>query len=313
MILVFGSINIDLVSTVDRFPSAGETVRGEHFSVLPGGKGANQALAAARAGATVAMFGAVGEDAFADLALANLARAGVDLRGVSHIAAATGCATILVERGGENRIVIVPGANAHASADAVAPGRARRGCDACACSRKCPPPPISTWRSERGRPACAWCLNAAPARALSRECMQLIDVLDRQRGRSGGACARSGLAHRLGRFRAGGKIGARTDARHRGGRHARRAGSAMVRLAAGAARDRAAHRGDRYHRRRRRVCGNARRRAGRRRDSGRIAAACRRRRLAGLHAARRAVGDARCGSDRRAVAYSRAACAMTMV
>ena len=176
MILVFGSINIDLVSTVDRFPSAGETVSGEGFSVLPGGKGANQALAAARAGATVAMFGAVGEDAFADLALANLAGAGVDLRGVSHIAAPTGCATILVERGGENRIVIVPGANAHASGAAVAQNALATG--ATLVLQQEVPATANLSLAKRARAAgLRVVLNAAPARALSRECMQLVDVL----------------------------------------------------------------------------------------------------------------------------------------
>ncbi|MEP6943730.1 MAG: ribokinase [Betaproteobacteria bacterium] len=176
MILVFGSINVDLVSKVDRFPMAGETVRGDHFSVLPGGKGGNQALAAARAGGRVSMFGAVGRDAFADLALANLADAGVDLRGVSHVEAPTGCATILVERGGENRIVIVAGANSDASAGAPVQDALVSG--ATLVLQQEVPTAANLGLAQRARAArVRVVLNAAPARALSREFIQLIDVL----------------------------------------------------------------------------------------------------------------------------------------
>ena len=78
MIVVFGSINLDLTATVERLPSAGETRAGHSFSITPGGKGANQALAARRAGSSVAIYGAVGRDAFADPALALLRKDGVD-------------------------------------------------------------------------------------------------------------------------------------------------------------------------------------------------------------------------------------------
>ena len=79
MVVVFGSINLDLVARVARMPAPGETVSGSTFATLPGGKGANQALAARRAGADVALYGAVGRDSFAPVALANLAAAGVRL------------------------------------------------------------------------------------------------------------------------------------------------------------------------------------------------------------------------------------------
>src|SRR5579859_3920674 len=85
VILVFGSINIDLVVPVPLLPVAGETVLGGDYALLPGGKGANQALAARRAGAVVTLAGAVGNDAFADLALANLRRDGVDLTHVRRV------------------------------------------------------------------------------------------------------------------------------------------------------------------------------------------------------------------------------------
>ena len=117
MLIVIGSINLDLIATVDRLPAPGETVPGSAFTTAPGGKGANQALAAVRAGAQVRMIGAVGKDAFADDALALLQRDGVDLTGVHATHASTGTALILVGDDGENMIAVVAGANA-----AVLPG-----------------------------------------------------------------------------------------------------------------------------------------------------------------------------------------------
>ena len=111
MIVVIGSVNLDLIATVDRLPGAGETVPGDSFSTAAGGKGANQALAAARAGEKTRMIGAVGKDAFAADALALLRAGGVDLTGVREAHAATGIALILVAGDGENMIAVVPGAN----------------------------------------------------------------------------------------------------------------------------------------------------------------------------------------------------------
>jgi ribokinase len=108
---VVGSINLDLVARVERLPRAGETVAGTDFERFPGGKGANQAVAAAKLGARVKMIGAVGADGFADDALAGLRHAGVDLHLQSEDV--TGVALILVADGGENQIVVIPGANAH--------------------------------------------------------------------------------------------------------------------------------------------------------------------------------------------------------
>lgn len=116
MVVVFGSINLDLVARVARLPRPGETLAGAGFATSPGGKGANQALAARRAGAVVAMFGAVGDDAFAAPALALLDAAGVDRAGVRATVAATGVALIHVDAAGQNAITVVPGANALARA-----------------------------------------------------------------------------------------------------------------------------------------------------------------------------------------------------
>lgn len=111
-IVVIGSINIDLVSRIARLPRSGETLTGESFHALPGGKGANQAVAAARLGGRVYMVGRVGDDAYGRQLRSGLKRERIDVR---HIRASpdvpTGCATILVDRRGENCIVVTPGAN----------------------------------------------------------------------------------------------------------------------------------------------------------------------------------------------------------
>jgi ribokinase len=119
MILVFGSINIDLLVPVAELPRPGETVLGGDYRLLPGGKGANQALAASRAGAAVKMAGAVGNDAFAGTALELLQRDGVSLALVRRVNRPTGCAAIMVDESGENLIAVAPGANAEAVASAV--------------------------------------------------------------------------------------------------------------------------------------------------------------------------------------------------
>ena len=127
MITVVGSINLDLIATVERLPGAGETMRSDGFSTAPGGKGANQALAAARAGGEVRMVGAVGKDAFAAEALACLKEGKVQLSGVREAAAVTGNALIFVDAAGENVIVIVPGANDTVLAGDLAKARFAKG------------------------------------------------------------------------------------------------------------------------------------------------------------------------------------------
>ena len=119
MILVFGSINIDVLVPVPDLPRPGETVLGGDYRLLPGGKGANQALAACRASAAVTLAGAVGNDGFAEAALELLKRDGVDLGLVRRVARPTGCAAIMVGAAGENLIAVAPGANAEVVASAV--------------------------------------------------------------------------------------------------------------------------------------------------------------------------------------------------
>lgn len=109
-VVVVGSINMDLVAVATRFPAPGETISGERFVTVPGGKGANQAVAASRLGAEVSMVGKVGRDGFGDQLLAVLQQEGVDTRHVGRVEGASGVALITVS-GGENSIVVVPGAN----------------------------------------------------------------------------------------------------------------------------------------------------------------------------------------------------------
>lgn len=119
MVIVFGSINLDLIFSMETLPAPGETRLARGMRTEPGGKGANQAAAAARDGAEVLMFGAVGWDAFAGPAQAGLEAAGVDLTGVVTVDAATGVASIVTDPAGRNAIAVAPGANLLACESAV--------------------------------------------------------------------------------------------------------------------------------------------------------------------------------------------------
>lgn len=119
-IVVVGSINADLSVTVDRHLKPGETLLGSGGSISAGGKGANQAVAAARLGSDVALVGAVGRDPYAAPATEHLRTSGVDLTAVAETGEVTGLAVITVDAGGENTIVVVPGANATVDASYVA-------------------------------------------------------------------------------------------------------------------------------------------------------------------------------------------------
>jgi ribokinase len=149
---VVGSINLDLVARVERLPRAGETLVADGFVRVPGGKGANQAVAAARLGAQVRMVGAVGDDALAEEALAGLHDAGVELELTR--AGTTGLALILVDAAGENQIVVVPGANAQVSP--TSPG------GAVLCQLEVPDEVVLA----AAREASFFALNAAPARPV---------------------------------------------------------------------------------------------------------------------------------------------------
>lgn len=163
MITVFGSINLDLVVSLPRLPAPGETVVGPDHQSFPGGKGANQALAAARAGALVRMIGAVGQDAHAQAALVNLDRAGVDLSGVRHLDGTTGIAMIGVDAKGENLIMCASGVNARVVAEWL-DGRLARG-DLLVLQRELSPEPISQAIDRARLCGARILLNAAPSGA----------------------------------------------------------------------------------------------------------------------------------------------------
>ena len=160
-IAVVGSVNLDLVARCERLPRPGETVTGATFARYAGGKGANQAVAAARLGADVQFVGAVGHDSFAEAALEGLRDAGVDLAAVREVDTVTGVAVILVSSDGENQIVVAPGANTQLMPSDVDVGDA----DAVLCQLEIPDAAVL----EAARQARYLCLNAAPARTIDIE------------------------------------------------------------------------------------------------------------------------------------------------
>jgi ribokinase len=156
-ITVVGSVNLDLVAQLERLPRPGETVTGASFSRVPGGKGANQAVACARLGARVTMVAAVGRDPFAEEALASLRAAGVSLD-LQRRDAATGVALILVDGRGENVIAVAPGANSELDGFELEPS------DGVLCQLEIPDAAVlSAWEQASG----FFCLNAAPARPIA--------------------------------------------------------------------------------------------------------------------------------------------------
>jgi ribokinase len=170
-IVVVGSVNLDLSATVARLPAPGETVTGATLSRFPGGKGANQALAARRLGSDVRLVACVGEDAAADEALALLRGDGVDLSSVQVLSgAATGIALICVAPSGENQIVVAPGANASMDPAAIDPGVA----DALICQLEVPADAIARAANEfQG----FFCANLAPAKEVDARVLQHADLV----------------------------------------------------------------------------------------------------------------------------------------
>jgi len=176
MIIVFGSVNLDLVARVARLPQPGETITGSHFATLPGGKGANQALAARRAGAKVAMAAAVGDDPFAADALSGLEAAGVDLGWVRRVSAPTGVALIHVDAAGQNAITVIPGANAEVRADAV-PDAALIAGNTLLLQLEIPMDAVCGVAARAKRGGARVILNAAPAAELPAGLLAALDVL----------------------------------------------------------------------------------------------------------------------------------------
>lgn len=176
-VVVVGSINMDMVVATETFPRLGETLFGSRFSTHPGGKGANQAVAAARLGAHVTMIGCVGNDAFGGEMKATLEREGVDTRYVSTGREATGIASITVS-GGDNAIIVVPGANHELSpADIDRASDAFAQADVILAQLETPLDTVlhaARRARESGKP---FFLNPAPAVALSEELIALATLL----------------------------------------------------------------------------------------------------------------------------------------
>jgi ribokinase len=176
MIVVFGSINIDLVIAAPRLPAPGETVLGESYRLVPGGKGANQALAAARDGSRVRLAGAVGKDGFADAALALLRAAGVELTLARSDDRPTGCAAITVAADGANMITVAPGANLLARA-AMVPDMLLGPGTTLLLQLEVPVDEVMGLAERAKRRGSRVILNPAPAQPLARERLSSIDVL----------------------------------------------------------------------------------------------------------------------------------------
>lgn len=176
-IVVIGSLNMDFVVSVERLPLPGETILGQNFRTIPGGKGANQAYAAAKltgGGTEVRMIGRIGADSFGKALKDNLAGVGVDVRAVLDTAAeATGVALIHVDGAGQNSITVAPGANAVLSAGDI------RALDDARCvllQLEVPLEAVAEGLREARRVGATGILDPAPARRLPKEILELVDI-----------------------------------------------------------------------------------------------------------------------------------------
>ena len=181
-IVVVGSLNMDFVVAVDRLPAPGETVLGRDFQMIPGGKGANQACAAARVGGdsiAVRMVGRVGYDVFADHLKASLSAAGVDVSAVHATRAhPTGVALISVERAGQNSIVVASGANHALAASEIESMRSVfRGASFVLFQLESPLDTVAAALQLAREEGARTILDPAPAQPLSAELLANVDIL----------------------------------------------------------------------------------------------------------------------------------------
>ncbi|MEV0250939.1 ribokinase [Nocardia sp. NPDC050712] len=187
-VAVLGSINMDLVCTTEHRPEPGETVLGTGFTMVPGGKGANQAIAARRSGATVQFLGALGRDLFAPRLREVLTDSGVDAARLRSLPGASGVASIVVEAGGENTIIVTPGANGQfreLDADDLA---AVADADILLCQLEIPVETVAAAARHARAHGTVVLLNPSPVRELPAELWGDIEV----------AVVNSGEARRLG-------------------------------------------------------------------------------------------------------------------
>jgi len=175
-VFVAGSINMDVVATAERHPRLGETVAGREVLYFPGGKGANQAVAAAKLGAVTTLIGRVGTDAFGRDLRAFLAAQGIDLAFVQDTPEAHSGTAIITVANADNTIVVVPGANALVSADDVTMPSLASG-DVAVSQFEIPRPAISAFFKRARAAGATTILNPAPALPLDRELLDLVDIL----------------------------------------------------------------------------------------------------------------------------------------
>lgn len=175
-LVVLGSLNWDMITRVEAFPAPGQTVTGLSFAVSPGGKGANQAVALARLGARVSLVGALGDDAFGRDYRVVLENEGVDTTGVQTVAGTSGTATILVDKHGENQIVVVPGAN-----ESLGPNQdwdgVLEGASAILLQLEVPLDTVTEAARQARARGVRVILDPAPARPLPPELLANVDVI----------------------------------------------------------------------------------------------------------------------------------------
>lgn len=177
-ILVIGSSNTDMTANVPRIPRPGETILGGQFSTAAGGKGANQAVAAARAGGSVSFIGCVGNDVFGDQAVEGLVREGISIRDLKRKQGPTGVALICVAANGQNSIAVSPGANARLlPADIQRARRAFFDADILLLQLETPMPAVAAAIKQARKAALPVILNPAPARSLSAELLRSVSIL----------------------------------------------------------------------------------------------------------------------------------------
>jgi ribokinase len=175
-VFVAGSINMDVVATADRHPGIGETIAGKAVLYFPGGKGANQAVAAAKLGAPTTLIGRLGRDAFGDELKAFLAVQGIDLSFVQQSSDAHSGTAIITVANADNTIVVIPGANALVSAADVAAPLLAQG-DIAVSQFEIPLPAIIAFFKRARAAGATTILNPAPAIEFGRELLDLADIL----------------------------------------------------------------------------------------------------------------------------------------
>ncbi|MGJ5208373.1 ribokinase [Bradyrhizobium sp. HKCCYLR20261] len=175
-VVVAGSINMDVVATADRHPRVGETVAGQSVMYFPGGKGANQAVSAAKLGAPTVMIGRLGRDAFGEQLRVFLADQGIDLAAVRDSASASTGTAIITLANADNTIVVIPGANAEVSSDDAARIALTAG-DVAVSQFEIPQATIAAFFLRAKAAGATTILNPAPASTFAQGLFALIDVL----------------------------------------------------------------------------------------------------------------------------------------